>query len=139
MKFSSKTYRFGVTIVAGAALDLGVSMALSALVGVPLRWAAVVGFSCAVLQNYLLFELWVFGPRQVRISPARLALTAASSLVALSVRLAVIAGLSGYADPGPAGDFFRLGAAMAASIGVNFLIVNRIFRRLSVNASIDDR
>lgn len=138
MTISSKTFRFAVTIVAGAVVDLGVSMALSTFAGVPLRWAAVVGFSCAVLQNYLLFELWAYGGQQARISPKRLALTAASSLVALSIRLAVITGLSGYVQTGPAWDFLRLCAAMGVSIGVNYLIVNRIFRRLSVSASADD-
>jgi len=116
-------------IVAGFIVDFSVTMALSRLMSVPLEAAAVAGFLVALLLNYVLFEFWAFRANGSRFSGTRLVKTMASAGVALAVRISVI-----YALGRPLGDSaieatLLYGAAVAASLAVNFVLLSNIFNR----------
>ena len=123
--------RYAATIVLGAGVDLGGAMLLASFTRLPLQAAAAVGFSVAVVVNYLMFEFWAFSGSRSRFSMARLGLTAVSSLIALAVRMGIITMLGMMMGSSPLENLARLGTAMIGSMALNFVVVSRVFRRLS--------
>ncbi len=127
---SQARLRYGLTIIGGALVDLGGSFALATWAGLPLQLAAAIGFCTALALNYLLFEFWAFAGRHSSISLMRIAKTVAAALVALGVRLVVITALGAVLGASPIEKLVRLGAAMGASVLVNYAVVSRVFRRI---------
>lgn len=118
--------RFAAVTAAGFAIDFGLTLALSQLTAAPLVLAAAAGFLTALACNYLLFEFWAFGAG--RLSSARMAGVAISAGLALTTRLGVIwmvQRLIGEDGLGP--DVAAILCGAAASIGVNYLLVSRVF------------
>jgi putative flippase GtrA len=125
-----RSWRYLAVIVVGFGIDLGLALILNRWLGLDLKFAAVAGFVAALSANYLLFETWAFRAQASRLSLRRLLATAASALVALGVRLAVIASLIRWIR---ASDTLTaaaiLVAAAALSLLVNWTLVSRIFNR----------
>jgi putative flippase GtrA len=124
--------RYLGAVVTGFGIDLGLALVLNRWIGLDLTLAAAGGFVAALLVNYLLFEAWVFQSPDSRFSLRRLAATGASALIALSIRLATIAGLTLWIRaPDTLTTAAILVAAAALSLLVNWVLVSRIFNRES--------
>lgn len=120
--------RYLAVVVIGFGVDLGLTLLLHRVAGVPLTVAAAIGFTAALGLNYLLFEFWALKGERARLSAERLAATVASALVALSARLAVIEALRrviGEADLGRTTAIVLAGALV--SMVVNYLLVSAGF------------
>ena len=87
-RLAGETLRYGMAMVVGLGVDLGLGYALNRWLAVPMLAAAAVGFLIAVAVNYLQFEYWVFATRQP--GWARLGRAYGAAQGALLVRLAMV-------------------------------------------------
>lgn len=130
MSFSPRTIakrgpKYFVVIVVGLALDIALAWTLEAVAGFPLVVCSAAGFLTAVAANYILFEYWVFDAH--RFSLRRFALSYASSLGALAVRLAAISVFALVPWDSSVAVLGKLVAAAGVSFVVNYILVNAIF------------
>ena len=119
--------RYVATIVIGLCVDITIAWTLEVTTGWPLVLCSAIGFLIAVAVNYALFEYWVF--ETGRFSPHRLALSYATSLGAIAVRLAAISALALVPWEGDLAVLAKLVAAAGLSFVVNFIFVAAIFNR----------
>jgi putative flippase GtrA len=122
-----QTARYGAVIVFGFAVDFGITLALSIHLGLQLWLAATIGYLSALLLNYALFEFWAFGRDNAAFSSGRLLQTAIASVVALSVRLAVIKVAQQFLGTSAIETSIILLMGAGASVAVNFLLVRSVF------------
>ena len=118
-RLAGETLRYGMAMVVGLGVDLGLGYALNRWLAVPMLAAAAVGFLIAVAVNYLQFEYWVFATRQP--GWARLGRAYGAAQGALLVRLAMVwlLGRLGL------GRLAILAGAAGLSFVVNFLLARR--------------
>ncbi len=116
--------RFGVVAVLGLCADLGLAWALAVWGGWPLPGAAVAGFVCGAVVNYLLHTVWTFqaGPPSLR----RGVLYLVSLGVVLGVRLGVLFVLERIAPLMPMREAALLAVAATVSFLVNYLLSRHI-------------
>ena len=112
--------RYTVAVGVGLGIDLSVALAVNRLLGLPLVAGAAIGFVGGILSNYLLFELWVFGTRQLRW--ARLGRIVLAAQAALALRLGAVWLLDRLGVP----PLPTLVAGAGVSFAVNFFVSRRI-------------
>jgi putative flippase GtrA len=118
---SPQLLRFAVVIVGGLAVDLGMGWSLANLAGVPLVYAAGIGFFTGALFNYVLHEYWTFRASDSRLSLGRALLYLAMMCVTLGARLSVVFLLAPLAT-GRIGSLAVLIGAAGVSFVVNYLL-----------------
>lgn len=102
-------------------------MVAARLLGSSLLLAAVAGFGAGLISNYLMFEFWAFRRHASNFSSERFSKTVLSGLIALVVRLSVIAGLGMQLARGPFLDAGVFVAAAGISAVINFAILTKVF------------
>jgi putative flippase GtrA len=117
-------------VVLGFCVDLGVALLLRGVFETPLPLAAAGGFIVALSLNYLMFEAWAFRRAGSGLSVGRLAATVGSALIALVVRLAVVASLTALiGEPNTLTAAVIVIAGAVLSLVVNWVLVSRVFPR----------
>lgn len=112
--------RFGVVAVIGLVVDIALAYGANAGFGVPLIWAAALGFAAGACVNYALHELWTFRSGARRLSAGRALKYALSLGATLLVRLtavAMLAVLLGETQP-----LMVLILATGLSFGMNYMM-----------------
>lgn len=127
MGVEGRTLRYGATVLAGFAIDFATALLLTRLLAVPLPVSAAVGFTVALVFNYVLFELWVFGAGGSRLAALRLRRTAAAAGIALGVRVAAIWLIGRVLGSSLVETSAMLLVGASASLIVNYLIVRHVF------------
>lgn len=113
-------------------MDFTVAWFAAARLGAPLPLAAAAGFVLAAVLNYLLHELWTFRSRGTRISSRRGAGYLAVVLLALVVRMGVVAALEHTVFPEPDQRMAPLALAALVSFVVTYAMSRAfVFRTLS--------
>ncbi len=113
--------RYLAVVVAGYAVDFGVSFATFKLFNISLVVAACVGFSLAVVFNYLAHEFWTFAGERRTGYGARFAKFVGVALFTLVVRAGVIWLFTAWATT----DMTRAGLLVGAagfSLAVNYVL-----------------
>lgn len=112
----SEMLRFFIVTVLGVVLDIGIAYGLYELGGVPLAFAAVIGFVCAASANYVLHQLWSFQDGARQLSVARAAKYAGVAGVTLAARVAIVAFLASWTG----GEYALL--ILICGAGVSFFV-----------------
>jgi len=127
MTFQAPTeLRYLVVIVGGYAVDFAVSIVAFKLLGLGLVTAAVLGFTMALVANYLAHEFWTFAGRRSAGYLARFGKYVSAAMGTLLIRAVVVYLLEPFAWS----DFSRV-AVLAAAAGVS-LIFNYLLIRFAV-------
>ena len=120
--------RYGVTIVLGLAVDLGVASAMVAM-GAQVELAAVIGVLCGAVFNYFILEHWAFQGEKAGSALARPLRFAGALLVTMAVRGATVWGLDAALPVGTP-PIVILGGGVAVSFILNFILSRYwVFRR----------
>lgn len=130
---SPQLLRFAAVIVAGLAVDLGTGWSLANLAGLPLVYAAGIGFFTGALFNYVLHEYWTFRAPDSRLSLGRAVLYLAMMCVTLGARLSVVFLLAPVAT-GRIGSLAVLVGAAGVSFVVNYLLSRFVVYRRPAGA-----
>ncbi|MEW6123316.1 MAG: GtrA family protein [Pseudomonadota bacterium] len=117
----ARELRYLAVVVAGYCVDFGVSFGAFKLMGLPLPVAACVGFSLAVVFNYLAHEFWTFAGERRSGYGARFGKFIGVALFTLAVRVGVIFLLDPYAASDLAHAALLVGAA-GVSLAVNYVL-----------------
>ena len=123
--------RVGAVSAVGLVLDIAIALLLRKGLGLPLPLASAISFLTIAVVNYAMFEFWVFraGDAAPAFDLARLAKTLATSILALGVRVSLVA-LAAVAL-GPARPWFLDAAILVAASGVSLLVNFFVLQRVA--------
>lgn len=122
-----ETARYGVVVVLGLVMDLGVAMAANRWLLLPLILCSAIGFLVGVAFNYVLVERWVLRTR--RYALARLGKAYIAGSGALLTRLVTVVGLEHLFSTG---DLSVRLAILLAAAGFSFVVNFALLKRFLV-------
>jgi putative flippase GtrA len=112
-----RVWRFSLVGVTGVTINSLALYVLHGRLGVPLVLASAMAVELAIVNNYMLNEIWTFSSR--RPSLQRFAKFNLTALVALLVNVAVVWAMASMGVLYLVGNLFGIGAAMAINLTVS--------------------
>jgi putative flippase GtrA len=110
----NEALRFGIVVLGGLAVDLGLTLILVQATGLSLWQAAACGFIAGAIVNYVLHEFWTFKEGEQRVSPTRIGLYIGVLATTFGARIGAVALLSTIISaPLP---------ILVVALGISFLI-----------------